>query len=73
VLIVLVGIFAANVILGKAQIVLGWQIPYLLRDVPEFLLLLAAAAVFTVVALIAEGEVGDSDNHRAADDDKVDG
>ncbi len=70
-LVVLVGIFAANVILGKAQIALGWQIPYLLRDAPEFLLLFAAAAVFTIVTLIAEREVGDSDNARDADDDTL--
>ena len=60
-LFVLVGIFAANVILGKAQIALGWQIPYLLRDVPEFLLLLVAAVFFTIAALLAERDVGDND------------
>jgi heme A synthase len=66
---VLVGIFAANVILGKAKVALGWQIPYLLSDAPEFLLLLAAAVFFTVAALIAEREVCDNRNRDAVNDD----
>lgn len=48
---VLFSIFAIDVILGKASIQFGWKLPYLLGDVPEFLLLLVVAVFLTLAAL----------------------
>ena len=44
-------IFAIDVLLGKANIQFGWNVPYLLGDVPEFLLLLVVAVFLTLAAL----------------------
>jgi hypothetical protein len=43
-----------SVFWGKAKISFGWQIPFLLSDVAEFLLLLAIAVFFTFTALCHE-------------------
>ncbi len=44
-------LFWVDVLLGKAKISFGWQIPFLLSDVAEFLLLLATALFFTLAAV----------------------
>lgn len=44
-------LFWANVLLGKAKISFGWQIPFLLGDVAEYLLLLFTALFFILAAL----------------------
>ena len=44
-------VFTIDVILGKANIQFGWNVPYLLGDVPEFLLLLVVAVFLTLAAL----------------------
>ena len=51
VFIVLFGLFTLNVLLGKARIQFGWDVPFLLGDVPEFLLLLVAAVFLILAAL----------------------
>ena len=48
---VLFGLFTLNVLLGKAAIQFGWDLPFLLGDVPEFLLLLIAAVFLMLAAL----------------------
>lgn len=50
--------FLANVVLGKARVSWGWQLP-LLSDVWEFLLLLLVGLFFTLAALRRERQVGD--------------
>ena len=54
VFIVLFGLFTLDVLLGKASIQFGWDVPFLLRDVPEFLLLLVAAVFLMLAALARE-------------------
>lgn len=44
-------LFWLNVLWGKAKISFGWQVPFLLSDVAEFLLLLATAVFFTLAAV----------------------
>jgi len=44
-------LFWLNVLLGKAKISFGWQIPFLLSDVAEFVLLLTTALFFTLAAV----------------------
>jgi heme A synthase len=44
-------VFTIDVLLGKANIQFGWEVPYLLGDVPEFLLLLVVAVFLTLAAL----------------------
>ncbi|MEE8351558.1 MAG: hypothetical protein V3R37_05125 [Rhodospirillales bacterium] len=44
-------LFWLNVLLGKAKISFGWQVPFLLSDVAEFLLLLTIAFFFTLAAI----------------------
>lgn len=51
-------LFFANVVLGKARVLWGWELP-LLPDVWEFLLLLLVGLFFTLAALQREREVGD--------------
>jgi hypothetical protein len=53
---VLFGLFTLNVLLGKAGIQFGWDVPFLLGDVPEFLLLLVAAVFLVLAALGRERE-----------------
>jgi len=48
-------LFILNILLGKAGIQFGWDLPFLLGDVPEFLLLLAAALFLMLAALTREG------------------
>jgi len=55
---VLAGLFLANVVLGKARVLWGWDLP-LLPDVWEFLLLLLVALFFTLAALQHERRIGD--------------
>jgi len=55
---VLFGLFGLNVLLGKASVQLGWDLP-LLGDVAEFLLLLLATAVLTLAGLRRESDTGD--------------
>jgi hypothetical protein len=43
-------LFWLNVLLGKAKISFGWQVPFLLSDIAEFLLLLLTALFFTLAA-----------------------
>jgi hypothetical protein len=56
VFIVLFALFTLNVLLGKAGIQFGWDVPFLLGDVPEFLLLLVAAVFLMLAALGRERE-----------------
>ncbi len=51
---VLFGLFTLNVLLGKAGIQFGWDVPFLLGDVLEFLLLLVAAVFLMLAALRRE-------------------
>lgn len=44
-------LFWLNIILGKAKISFGWEVPYLLSDVAEYILLLLTALFFTLAAL----------------------
>ena len=44
-------LFWLNVILGKAKISFGWQVPFLLSDIAEFLLLMVTAVFFTLAAI----------------------
>ena len=46
--------FWLNILWGKAKISFGWQVPFLLSDVAEFLLLLATAVFFTLAAVSRE-------------------
>jgi heme A synthase len=55
---VLFSLFCLNVLLGKARILLGLKLPFLLPDVSEFLLLLLSALFFTLAALAREKAVG---------------
>ena len=55
---VLFAVFLIDILLGKASVLFGWNIPFLLGDVGEYLVLLFAALFFTVATLIRE--------HRAA-------
>jgi hypothetical protein len=58
---VLLALFILNILLGKASIQFGWDLPFLLGDVPEFLLLLVAAMFLMIAALGREkGQSGDS-------------
>jgi len=57
----LFALFCLNVLLGKAQVVLGTEFGFLLPDVPEFLLLLFSALFFTLAALAREKAVGSRD------------
>ena len=54
VFIVLFCLFAANVLLGKAAVSFGWDRGYLLSDLWEFILLLAAAVALVAAALARE-------------------
>lgn len=54
-------LFCLNVLLGKARVAFGLELPFLLRDVPEFLLLLSAAFFFTLATLAREKAVGSRD------------
>ncbi|MEO3428193.1 hypothetical protein AAFN88_05005 [Pelagibius sp. CAU 1746] len=54
-------LFCLNVLLGKAQILFAVELPFLLPDVPEFLLLLFSALCFTLAALAREKAVGSRD------------
>ena len=47
-------LFWLNILWGKAKISFGWQVPFLLSDVAEFLLLLATAFFFTLAAVCRE-------------------
>ena len=47
-------LFWLNILWGKAKISFGWQVPFLLSDVAEFLLLLATALFFTLAAVCRE-------------------
>lgn len=58
---VLFGLFSLNVLLGKASVQLGWDLP-LLGDVAEFLLLLLATAVLTLAGLRRESDTGDDNS-----------
>ncbi len=44
-------LFWLNVLLGKAKISFNWQVPFLLSDIAEFLLLLVTALFFTLAAI----------------------
>ena len=44
-------LFWINVLLGKAKISFGWQVPFLLSDIAEYLLLLVTAVFFTLAAI----------------------
>ena len=50
-------LFWLNILWGKAKISFGWQVPFLLSDVAEFLLLLATAVFFTLEAVCRESLV----------------
>lgn len=50
----LFGLFILNVLLGKAVVQFGWSLPFLLGDVPEFLLLLVSALFLMLAALARE-------------------
>jgi heme A synthase len=57
----LFALFCLNVLLGKARVAFGLELPFLLRDVAEFLLLLLSALFFTLAALAREQAVGSRD------------
>ncbi len=59
-------LFWLNILWGKAKISFGWQDPFLLSDVAEFLLLLATALFFTLAAVCRETLV--NRDQDAADD-----
>ena len=59
--IALFALFLANVVLGKAQLIYGWQLPFLLGDLAEFLLLLVTAVFFTLAILRRERLASDRD------------
>lgn len=50
----LFSLFGLNILLGKAGVQFGWNLPFLLGDVPEFLLLLVAAVFLMLAALARE-------------------
>lgn len=54
----LFALFCLNVLLGKARIQFGLELPFLLHDVAEFLVLLLSALFFTLAALAREKSVG---------------
>ena len=56
-------VFVLNIMLGKAKIEFGLNIPFLLGDLAEFLTLLGACAVFTLVALHRERHARRRDAH----------
>lgn len=57
---ILFALFTLNILLGKAGVQFGWDLPFLLGDVPEFLLLLVAAVFLMLAALRRErGRAGD--------------
>ena len=49
-------VFVLNVLLGKAGIVFGWKLNFLLDGTAEFVLLLAAVTLFVVYTLLLEWE-----------------
>ncbi len=51
---VLAGLFVLDILLGKASVLFGWQLPFLLGDVGEYLVLLSTALFFTIATLIRE-------------------
>lgn len=51
--IILFGAYIANVLIGKAKIVYGWQV-FHLESIGEFLLLLIASIAFIVATLHSE-------------------
>lgn len=56
----LFALFVLNILLGKARVQFGWNLPFLLGDVPEFLLLLVAAVFLMLAALARErGQSGE--------------
>ena len=59
-------LFWLNILWGKAKINFGWQVPFLLSDVAEFLLLLVTALFFTLAAVCRETLV--SRDQDAVDD-----
>lgn len=56
----LFALFALNILLGKASVQFGWNLPFLLGDVSEFLLLLAAAVFLMLAALMREAGRADT-------------
>ncbi|MCG8511150.1 MAG: hypothetical protein MI741_18175 [Rhodospirillales bacterium] len=58
---ILFAVFLANVLLGKAGVLFDWNLPFLLNDVGEYLVLLFAALSFTVATLIREHRQGKGD------------
>ncbi len=54
-------LFWVNVLLGKAKISFGWQVPFLLSDVAEYLLLLFTALFFILAAVGRESLVEELD------------
>ena len=54
-------VFTIDVLLGKASIQFGWNLQFLLADVPEFLLLLVVA-VFLILAALARERDRSDDN-----------
>lgn len=63
---VLFALFTLNILLGKAGIQFGWDLPFLLGDVPEFLLLLIAAVFLMLAALGRErDQSGDDTRNRS--------
>ncbi len=59
-------LFWLNILWGKAKISFGWQVPFLLSDVAEFLLLLVTALFLTLAAFCRETLV--SRDQEKADD-----
>ncbi len=57
---VLFVLFGLNILLGKATVQFGWDLPLLLGDVPEFLLLLAASVFLMLAALGRERDRDDA-------------
>jgi len=50
----LFAVYTVNLLLGKASLLFGWHLSYLLGDVGEFLVLLAVALLFALATLLRE-------------------
>jgi len=64
---ILASIFIANILLGKAGVTFGWDVPFLLSDVGEYLILLFAALFFTIATLIRESRADAHDGDPGPD------
>ena len=64
---ILILIFVANILLGKAGVAFGWGLSFLLSDVGEYLVLLFAALFFTIATLVRESRADAGDGEPVPD------